>query len=159
MRIINSDGSEANMCGSAIRCFAKLVYEAGMIQKDSFTIETYAGTIIPELITENGSVKAVRVNMGEPRLTRVDIPMRGKKSSTVINQPLKVGRKTFHITSLLMGVPHTMVFVDDLDQTDVVTIGRQIEKSPIFPKETNVNFVQVIMTGPATNVFSGEIEI
>ena len=147
MRIINSDGSEANMCGNAIRCFAKLVYEAGMIQKDSFTIETFAGTIIPELITENGSVKAVRVNMGEPKFTRVDIPMLGKKSGRVINEPIKVGRKIFHLTSLLMGVPHTMVFVDDLDQTDIVAIGKQIEKSPIFPKGTNVNFVQVINDG------------
>lgn len=144
MRIFNADGSEANMCGNAIRCFAKLVFEAGMISKESFTIETFAGIIIPELITENGRVKAVRVNMGSPGLTKADIPMVGKKSGTVINEPLKIGRKTFHITSLLMGVPHTMVFVEDLDQTDLITIGKQIEKSPVFPKGTNVNFVQVV---------------
>lgn len=144
MRIFNADGSEANMCGNAIRCFAKLVFEAGMISKESFTIETFAGIIIPELITENGRVKAVRVNMGSPGLTKADIPMVGKKSGTVINEPLKIGRKTFHITSLLMGVPHTMVFVEDLDQTDLITIGKQIEKSPVFHKGTNVNFVQVV---------------
>ncbi|HEY3371797.1 MAG TPA: diaminopimelate epimerase [Prolixibacteraceae bacterium] len=144
MRIINADGSEANMCGNAIRCFAKLVYEAGMISTDSFTIETFAGIIIPELITDNGNVMAVRVNMGQPRLTRADIPMLGKKTGKVINEPLKIGKADFQITSLLMGVPHTMVFVDDLDQIDTVVIGRQIEKNNVFPKGTNVNFVQVI---------------
>ena len=144
MRIINADGSEANMCGNAIRCFAKLVFEAGMIDKESFTIETFAGIIVPELITKNGTIEAVRVNMGEPKFSRAEIPMLGKKSGTAINVPLKIGRKTFHITSLLMGVPHTIVFVDDLDQTDVIAVGRQIEKNPVFPKGTNVNFVQVI---------------
>ena len=219
MRIVNADGSEADMCGNAIRCFAKLVYESGMIIKESFKIETFAGTIIPELIIEDEKVKAVRVNMGEPKMKRADIPMSGKKNSSAINLPLKIGRKTIHITSLLMGVPHTMVFVDNLDEVDIVTLGKQIEKNAAFPKGTNVNFVEVInsseikvrtwergagntlacgtgscasavasainektgkqvtvhlalgdlfidwtgnnvyMTGPATNVFSGEIEI
>ncbi|HET6559308.1 MAG TPA: diaminopimelate epimerase [Prolixibacteraceae bacterium] len=219
MRIVNADGSEADMCGNAIRCFAKLVYETGMIQKESFKIETFAGIIIPELIIEDDIVQAVRVNMGEPKLKRADIPMTGKKTATAIHFPLKIGKKTFHITSLLMGVPHTMVFVDNLDEVDIVGIGRQIEKHAAFPKGTNVNFVEVInqeeiklrtwergagstlacgtgscasavasalngktgkqvtvhlalgdlfidwsnehvyMTGPATNVFSGEIEI
>jgi diaminopimelate epimerase len=143
MRIVNADGSEANMCGNAIRCFAKLVYETGIISKELFAIETFAGTIIPELITENGSVKAVRVNMGEPSLNRSDIPMLGG-AGFVINKPLTIGNELFPITSLLMGVPHTMVFVDDLDQTDIITIGRQIEKNPVFPLGTNVNFVQVL---------------
>lgn len=143
MRIVNADGSEANMCGNAIRCFAKMVYENGTITKESFSIETFAGTMIPELITENGKVKAVRVNMGEPLLNRADIPMLGEVGS-VINEPLKIGNDTFYITSFLMGVPHTMVFVDDLDQMDTIAIGRQIEKNKVFPKGTNVNFVQVI---------------
>lgn len=144
MRIVNADGSEADMCGNAIRCFAKLVYETGMIKKESFKIETFAGIIIPELIIEEDIVQAVRVNMGEPKLKRADIPMSGKKTSTAINVPLKIGRKTYPITSLLMGVPHTMVFVDHLDEVDIVSIGRQIEKHATFPKGTNVNFVEVI---------------
>jgi len=144
MRIVNSDGSEANMCGNAIRCFAKLVYESGMIVKDTFKIETYAGVIIPELIIENNLVEAVRVNMGEPKLKKADIPMIGKKTDTAINIPIKVGKTTYNVTSLLMGVPHTMVFVDDLDHIDLLTVGRQIEKNDAYPKGTNVNFVQVI---------------
>jgi diaminopimelate epimerase len=81
--------------------------------------------------------------MGEPSLNRSDIPMLGG-AGFVINKPLTIGNELFPITSLLMGVPHTMVFVDDLDQTDIITIGRQIEKNPVFPLGTNVNFVQVL---------------
>lgn len=144
MRIVNADGSEADMCGNAIRCFAKLVYESGMIKKETFTIETFAGIIVPELIIHNDKVKAIRVEMGEPKLKRPDIPMIGKKTDTAINVPLKVAKNAYMVTSLLMGVPHTMVFVDDLDKVDLPLVGRLIEKNVAYPKGTNVNFVQVI---------------
>jgi len=143
MRIINSDGSEANMCGNGIRCFAKYVYDNQINTDKSFTIETGAGVMIPELIIEDGKVLFVKVNMGAPILERSAIPMTGAIGN-VINEPLEVAGKVYNITSMLMGVPHTMVFVDQLDQTDIVAIGRQIEKNPVFPKGTNVNFVEVI---------------
>src|SRR5665647_1172210 len=143
MRIINSDGSEANMCGNGIRCFAKYVYDNQINTAKSFTIETGAGVMIPELIVEDGRVLFVKVNMGAPDLERSAIPMTGV-AGHVINEPLTVQGNVYNITSLLMGVPHTIVFVDHLDKTDIVSIGRQIEKNPVFPKGTNVNFVEVI---------------
>lgn len=143
MRIINSDGSEANMCGNGIRCFAKYVYDNQINTAKSFTIETGAGVMIPEIIVEDGKVLFVKVNMGAPDLERSAIPMTGV-AGHVINEPLTVNGNVYNITSLLMGVPHTIVFVDHLDQTDIVSIGRQIEKNPVFPKGTNVNFVEVI---------------
>jgi diaminopimelate epimerase len=143
MRIINSDGSEADMCGNGIRCFAKYVYDNQINTAKSFTIETGAGVMIPELIIEDGKVLFVKVNMGAPDLKRSAIPMTGP-AGKVIDEPLQVSGKAYNITSLLMGVPHTMVFVDHLDQTDIVSIGRQIEKNPAFTKGTNVNFVEVI---------------
>jgi len=143
MRIINSDGSEANMCGNGIRCFAKYVYDNQINTAKSFTIETGAGVMIPELIVEDGKVLFVKVNMGAPHLERSAIPMIGP-AGNVINELLRVAGKDYWITSMLMGVPHTIVFVDDLEQTDIVTIGRQIEKHSAFPKGTNVNFVEVI---------------
>jgi len=143
MRIINSDGSEANMCGNGIRCFAKYVYDNQLNTARSFTIETGAGVMIPELIVEDGKVLFVKVNMGAPDLERSAIPMTGP-AGKVINEPLQIAGKYYNITSLLMGVPHTMVFVDHLDQTDIVTIGKAIEKNPVFPKGTNVNFVEVV---------------
>ncbi len=143
MRIINSDGSEPNMCGNAIRCFAKYVFEHQIITKKSFAIETLAGIIIPELTTELGKVVLVRVNMGSPGLNRKDIPMIGADGK-VINEPLMINNTTYFITSMLMTVPHTMVFVDRVDATDIINIGKQIEKHSTFPKGTNVNFVEVI---------------
>jgi diaminopimelate epimerase len=143
MRIINSDGSEADMCGNGIRCFAKYVYDNRINIAKSFTIETGAGVMVPELIVEDGRVLFVKVNMGEPKLERSAIPMTGA-AGKVINEPLQIGGKEYKITSLLMGVPHTVVFIDHLDETGLITLGRQIEKHPSFPKGTNVNFVEVI---------------
>ena len=143
MRIINSDGSEANRCGNGIRCFAKYVYDNQINTAKSFTIETGAGIMIPELIIEDGKVLFVKVNMGAPDLERSAIPMTGV-AGHVINEPLTIQDNVYNITSLLMGVPHTLVFVDHLDQTDIVSTGRQIEKNPVFPNGTNVNFVEVI---------------
>ncbi len=143
MRIINSDGSEANMCGNGIRCFAKYVYDNHINTAKSFAIETGAGVMIPELIVEDGKVLFVKVNMGAPQLERSAIPMIGAIGN-VINEPLIIDDKQFNITSLLMGVPHTIVFVDRLDETAIVTVGKQIEKHPFFPKGINVNWLEGI---------------
>jgi len=143
MRIINSDGSEPNMCGNGIRCFAKYVFEHQIITKKSFSIETPAGIIIPELTTELGKVVLVRVNMGSPKLNRKDIPMIGADSN-VVNESLVIHNTTYFITSMLMTIPHTIVFADRIDETVVISIGKQIERHPTFPKGTNVNFVEVV---------------
>jgi diaminopimelate epimerase len=143
MRIINSDGSHADMCGNGIRCFAKYVYDNKINTARSFMIETGAGIMIPELIIEDGKVLFVKVNMGAPKLERSAIPMTGPVGN-VINETIHVAGKEFKITSLLMGVPHTIVFVDHYDETEILTIGRLIEKHPSFPQGTNVNFVQVV---------------
>ncbi len=143
MRIINSDGSHADMCGNGIRCFAKYVYDNKINTARSFTIETGAGVMIPELIIEDGKVLFVKVNMGAPKLERSAIPMTGAVGN-VINEAIHIAGHEFKITSLLMGVPHTIIFVDHYDETEIVSIGKQIEKHPAFPQGTNVNFVQVI---------------
>jgi diaminopimelate epimerase len=143
MRIINADGSEANMCGNAIRCFAKYAYERGLVETKTFRIETFAGIIIPEVMTENNEVVAVKVNMGKPQLERTAIPMLGDENDA-IETTISVGETSIKLTSLLMGVPHTMVYVDDLTHIDLERTGRSIEKHPTYPKGTNVNFVQVL---------------
>jgi len=143
MRIINADGSEANMCGNAIRCYAKYAWERGLVKSKTFRIETFAGIIIPEVIAENGKVGSVRVNMGSPDIPRAAIPMLGDETAA-INFMLPLGESEINITSILMGVPHTMIFVDDLDSVDVKTFGPLVEKHPLFPNGTNVNFVEVV---------------
>lgn len=143
MRIINADGSEANMCGNAIRCFAKYAYERGLVETKTFRIETFAGIIIPEVITVNKKVTAVKVNMGKPQLERTAIPMLGDEHEA-IDITISVGGDDISLTSLLMGVPHTMVFVEDLTKVELEKTGRAIEKHMTYPKGTNANFVQVL---------------
>jgi len=119
------------------------VYDNQINTAKSFTIETGAGIMIPELIVEDGKVLFVKVNMGAPQLEHSAVPMTGAAGS-VINESLQIAGKEFKITSLLMGVPHTMVFVDQFDEADILSVGRQIEKHTSFPQGTNVNFVEVI---------------
>ncbi len=146
MEIINSDGSEAEMCGNGIRCFAKYVYEAGYVKNTEFTVETLAGIMTPLLVLEDGKIKGITVDMGVPSLAREDIPMLGQKENAV-NEPLVILDKTFHVTALLMGVPHCVIFTDDVDKVDIGKYGPEAEKHPIFPRKTNVHFVQVINEG------------
>ncbi len=143
MRIFNSDGSEAEMCGNAIRCVAKYLYEQGLVKKEKVQVETLAGTIVPQLIIENGRVKMVRVDMGEPRLNRREIPMEGP-AGQVINEPLEVDGITSYVTAVSMGNPHCIIFVPDVGQVLLDDIGPRIEKHPAFPRKTNVEFVQVL---------------
>jgi diaminopimelate epimerase len=143
MRIFNSDGSEAEMCGNGIRCAAKYLYERGLVKKDKIKVKTLAGMIIPELIIENGIVKLVRVDMGEPRLERSEIPMEGP-SGQVINEPLQVDGVAYQVSAVSMGNPHCIIFVPDTDRVSLREIGPRIEKHPVFPRKTNVEFVQVL---------------
>ncbi|WP_066638785.1 diaminopimelate epimerase [Desulfolucanica intricata] len=149
MQIFNSDGSEAEMCGNAIRCVAKYAYEKQLIQKEKIRVETLAGIIVPQLIIESGIVKNVRVNMGKPVLDRAEIPMQGS-AGRVISEPLKVGKETYKITAVSMGNPHVIVFVDKLDGFPVSKIGRQIETHAVFPRKTNVEFVEILSRSEVT---------
>lgn len=143
MRIVNSDGSEPDMCGNAIRCFAKYVFENRLVNKEEFTVETYAGVMVPKLNIEDGKVVSVQVNMGKPSLKRRDIPMLGE-ADEAISEPFSVNGSDYMITSMLMGVPHTMVYTNNVAGVDVKGEGEPIEKNELFPEGTNVNFVEVI---------------
>ncbi len=143
MRIFNADGSQAQMCGNGVRCFAKYVYDRGMTKKETLRIETPAGIIKPDLHVSAGKVIRVRVNMGRPRLQRAEIPMAGE-AGRVIDEPLQVDTKVVRITAVSMGNPHVVIFVDDVSEVPVGTLGPMIEKHPAFPERTNVHFVEVV---------------
>lgn len=143
MQILNPDGSEPEMCGNAIRCVAKFVYDHGIVNKEKITIETLAGVIVPEVIVEDGVVTQVRVNMGQPRLERSEIPMNGPQGR-VISEPLDLEGTTFNITAVSMGNPHCVIFVPNLDDVPLSNWGSKLETHAAFPKKTNVEFVQVI---------------
>lgn len=150
MRVFNADGSEAEMCGNGIRCFAKYVYDRGLTRKTDIRVETLAGMISPHLTVEGGEVTAVRVDMGEPRLKRKDIPMAGPPEDRVLEEPLKVGREEFRVTCVSMGNPHCIIFVDEIWAVDLDRLGPLIERHPVFPERTNVEFVRVHDPGEIT---------
>ena len=142
MRIINSDGSEAEMCGNGIRCFAKYVYDSGIIEKKQFTVETPAGIMEPEItVGADNKAELITINMGRPSFNRSEIPMEGT-NGRVLNEDLCVDGENWKVTSLLMGVPHTVTYVDDVDTVDIEKIGPLFEKHEAFPKHTNINFAQ-----------------
>lgn len=144
MRIFNSDGSEAEMCGNGIRCFAKYVYDRKMHKDTVLSVETLAGVKTLKLFVSGGKVSTVRVDMGKPILKRSEIPMKGPENDRVIAEPLKVAGKKLELTCLSMGNPHCVTFVDRTDDFPTDVIGPQIEHHPKFPKRTNVEFVQVL---------------
>ncbi len=146
MRIFNADGSEAETCGNGIRCFAKYVYERGMIRDTEFVIETLAGPNRVVLSVVDGKVAAVRSNMGRPRFERSEIPMLGT-AGRVLEEDLEVGGHVVKITCANIGNPHAVVFVDDAIAVPLAEIGPKIENHPKFPQRTNVEFVNVIDRG------------
>ena len=144
-RMFNADGSEAEMCGNGMRCFARLVYDLGLTKETRFPVQTLAGTIVPELLLdEMGRVKAVRVDMGIPRLRSSDIPMAGPERETVIDAALELEGQRFVFTAVSMGNPHIILFVDDVSAVDLPYWGPRLEHHSLFSQRTNVHFVQVI---------------
>ena len=140
MQIINSDGSEAEMCGNGIRCFAKCVKEANLTDKNKFTVETGAGIIVPEIM-EDGTV---HVDMGEPILEGDKIPVSGFGNNQVVNEDITVDGQTYKMTCVSMGNPHAVVFVEDTASLPLEKIGPGFEHHEAFPKRVNTEFIQVL---------------
>ncbi len=137
MRIFNADGSEVEMCGNGIRCVAKYLVEHGYTKKHELEIETPAGIKKPVIKSE-----MIRVDMGEPVLDAKHIPVR--LSGRVINRAIKIEDMEFKITCVSMGNPHTVIFMDRIDKFNVAKYGSSIEHNKLFPRKTNVEFVEKI---------------
>lgn len=142
MRIVNADGSEAEMCGNGIRCIAKLIIDRGYSKKMELIIDTMSG--VKKIVASAGGM--YRVDMGEPHLLRKEIPMNGSAAANAINEPLQLEYKQVMVTVVSMGNPHAVTFVDDTD-FDIEELGREIEHHVVFPKRTNVEFVKVLGKG------------
>ena len=144
MEMYNADGSQGQMCGNGIRCVGKFVYDNGLTDKTTVTIDTLAGVKILELKTgADGKVETARVNMGAPILTSRQIPVVSTKEQ-VIDEPLNVDGTTYHITAVSMGNPHAIVYMDDLKDLDIEKIGPKFENHIAFPDRINTEFVKVI---------------
>lgn len=145
MRMFNADGSEAEMCGNGIRCVAKYAYDHGLVRALDIKIETGNGVLPLTMVAgTDGCVEKVTVNMGLPGLTRQDLPMTGASTEQVVGQSLVVDDREFFITCVSMGNPHVVVYVDDVGTFPVEKYGPLIENNPLFPRRTNVEFVQIV---------------
>jgi diaminopimelate epimerase len=142
MRIFNSDGSEPEMCGNGIRCYAKFVAQLeGTKAKQTYQIQTLAGMICPK-IEASGEVT---VNMGQPRLLASELPTTlTRENEKVIQHPLEVMGRTWEITCVSMGNPHCITFVDQVDEIPLEGIGTQFEHHPAFPQRINTEFIEVV---------------
>ncbi len=143
MIMYNADGSQAEMCGNGIRCLAKLIYDRGICRKPHLSIETGAGVLAIELQIEQGQIHRVCVDMGEPILQAASIPTR-LPGNPVVNATLPMADRQLVVTCVSMGNPHCVIFVEQLEDDDVLGLGPLIEVDPHFPSRVNVEFVQII---------------
>jgi len=151
MAMFNADGSEAEMCGNGIRCLAKLAYERGYTSGETVTVETKAGLKPVELITADGRVEMVRVNMGRPKLAPADIPVKMPGASDrVVGIPFMVIDRRFDVTCVSMGNPHAVMISNDALELELKKYGPAIEHHHMFPERVNAHFVKVHGRGEVT---------
>jgi diaminopimelate epimerase len=141
MRIFNPDGSEPAMCGNGVRCFAKYVYDKGIVESTYMSVETMAGVLGINVTVEGGEVTYVKVDMGKPVFERSGVPAEGE--GELINETIEAYGKEVTISAVNTGVPHVVIFVENLEVVDVNGIGSAIRfNKDLFPQGANVNFLQ-----------------
>lgn len=143
MEMYNADGSRGEMCGNGIRCVAKYVYDYGLTDKTQISVETLGGIKYLDLTVEDGKVSLVKVDMGKPELEADRIPIISEREQ-VIDEPIEVDGKEYHMTGVSMGNPHTVIYVDDVKGLDLEKIGPKFENHERFPKRINTEFVHCI---------------
>ena len=143
MEMYNADGSRGEMCGNGIRCVAKYVYDYGLTDKTSISVETLAGIKYLDLTVEDGKVVLVKVDMGKPMLRPEEVPVVSEKEE-VIDEPITVDGQEYRMTCVSMGNPHAVVFIDqDVKEFPLETVGVKFENHERFPKRVNTEFVNV----------------
>jgi carbamoyl-phosphate synthase large subunit len=143
MRMFNLDGSEGKMCGNAIRCIAKYLYDNHIVTKTDMTIETLTGIKSLSLYTKNGLVSSVRVDMGKAELNPEKIPVK-LEGESIIARNVHIGDREYSITCISMGNPHCVVFCENVDRISISKIGPLFENYSLFPERINVEFVEVM---------------
>lgn len=143
MEMYNADGSRGEMCGNGVRCVGKYVYDYGLTDKTSISVETLGGIKYLDLTVENGKVKYVKVDMGSPELIAKNIPIVTEKER-MIDEPIVVDGVEYRITGVSMGNPHVVVYIDDVQGLEIEKIGPKFEHHVCFPKRINTEFAKVL---------------
>lgn len=142
MFLYNSDGSTAEMCGNGLRCFAKHVYDRGIVRKPDFTVETLAGVMEVHVTEQDGRAAEITANIGRPSFDRAEIPMVGE--GPCVRETVTVQGRQLTFSACLMGVPHAVVFGTDFTDGEVLRYGPPMECHPLFPRKANINFVNIL---------------
>lgn len=143
MDMYNADGSQSEMCGNGIRCVGKYVYDYGLTNKDEVSVETLAGIKYLKFQIEDGKVKMITVDMGEPELIAANVPVISKNEKA-IDEEIIVDGVAYYMTCVSMGNPHSVVFVDSTSEFPLEEIGPKFESHERFPRRVNAEFVQVL---------------
>lgn len=144
MSMYNADGSEGKMCGNGIRCVAKYVYDFGLTEKTTITIETLSGIKTLKLSVNDGKVQSVRVDMGKAILESRNIPAIYEGKDIIVNEPVNIDGNEYKITCVSMGNPHCITFVEDVKAIDIERKGPRFENHEMFPDRVNTEFIHVI---------------
>lgn len=142
MRIFNSDGSEAKICGNGIRCVGKYLYDNRIVKSELIKIETLSGIKTLQILKTENNVTNLKVNMGKVELNPKNIPVKIDKEK-VINEGVLLGNKHYNINCISIGNPHCVIFCDDLENLDIENEGPLFENSPLFPDRVNVEFIKL----------------
>ena len=147
MKMFNPDGTEAEMCGNGIRCFAKFLFDRDLTDGGrEIAVETGAGLLHLQITPgPDGKAATVRVDMGEPVLMPSQIPtVLSETDAPIVNAPLTIGEQTLYVTTVSMGNPHAVIFVDDVKNYPVEAVGPKVECHPAFPRRINTEFIQIV---------------
>ncbi|HKL74500.1 MAG TPA: diaminopimelate epimerase [Halanaerobiales bacterium] len=144
MRIFNPDGSEAEMCGNGIRTLIHFIKYLGINNKKNYNIETKAGIIRTEVLSYNDKFSKIKVNMGKAKFHKDKIPANVDNKSEINDHKVIINGNEVFLNSLSIGNPHTVVYVNNIDEVPLVKWGKEIENHEIFPDNTNVEFVKII---------------
>jgi len=142
MRVFNPDGSEAEKSGNGVRIFAKCLWDHGYTRRSQFTVDTRGGLVSVTLRLRGRRIHLITAEMGRATFRSRDIPVAGPDRD-VVDEEIAVDAQTFRFTGVSVGNPHCVVFVDDLDSVDLARVGPSLERHPLFPHRTNVQFVRV----------------
>lgn len=143
MEMYNADGTRAEMCGNGIRCVAKYVYDKGLTDREQISIVSFGNVKYVDLYVENGLVRSVKVNMGAPVLEAKKVPVKSAMERSV-DEPITVNGKEYRMTCVSMGNPHAVVFMENIAELDIASIGPLFENHEVFPNRTNTEFVEVV---------------
>lgn len=152
MDMYNADGSRGKMCGNGIRCVAKYVYDHGLTDKTTITVNTLSGIKTLKLTVEDGKVSKVRVDMGEPELIPAQVPVKASvlgladdRREAIVAEPLEIKDRSYDITCVSMGNPHCITFIEeDVRDFPLEAVGPVFEKHELFPERVNTEFINVI---------------